>query len=174
MASIFGHVAASTALGMAFFPRAARPATFVIAGVCAFAPDLDVAAFEWGVPYASIWGHRGWTHSVAFAVVFGGIVGFLSGFFIKLDRSGKRALLLWCVLSTLTHPLLDMCTDGGLGCALWWPFEERRLFFPWRPILVSPLGAANFFSPWGLEVLVSEVKWIGLPCLALVMLRRKI
>jgi len=37
MASIFGHVAASAALGYAFFPKQVRPATLLLTGFCAFA-----------------------------------------------------------------------------------------------------------------------------------------
>lgn len=81
-------------------------------------------------------------------------------------------MALWFVLATASHPLLDMLTTGGRGCALWWPFSDERLFFPVRVIQVSPLGARAFFSEWGLSVLYSEAFWIGLPCLVLLALRR--
>jgi inner membrane protein len=173
MASIFGHVAASTALGYAFFPKAVRPATIILAGFCAFAPDLDVLAFRFDIPYESQWGHRGWTHSIVFALVFGAIVTFIFQY-IQKNKINLTPLLLWCVLSTLSHPLLDMLTNGGRGCALWWPFLQERIFFPLRPIQVSPLGAGAFFSEWGLRVLWSEMVWIGLPALGIVILARKI
>jgi inner membrane protein len=169
MASLFGHVAASTALGCAFFPKQVRPATLLLAGFCAFAPDLDVLAFRWGVPYESIWGHRGWTHSLLFALAFGGMMGLIFRF---LDKKNSVALTLWLVLSTVSHPLLDMMTNGGRGVALWWPFSPERIFFPHRPIQVSPLAVSDFFSPWGLEVLATEVLWIGFPALALVVMAR--
>lgn len=176
MASIFGHVAVSTAIGLAFFPKQVRPLTLVVAGFCAFAPDLDVLAFRYGIPYTSQWGHRGWTHSLAFALVVGGLIGILSKYSLK--RWGQNAesittgnnLTAWMVISMATHPLLDMLTNGGRGCALWWPFSADRIFFPFRPIQVSPITASDFFSPWGLEVLASEVIWIGFPSFALVWL----
>jgi hypothetical protein len=56
MASLFGHIAVSTAIGYAFFPKQVRPLTLVVAGFCAFAPDLDVLAFRFGIPYESEWG----------------------------------------------------------------------------------------------------------------------
>ena len=180
MASLFGHIAASTAIGFALFPRQVRPITLVVAGFCAFAPDLDVLSFRFGIPYGSEWGHRGWTHSLAFAITVGGLIGFLfTRFFDRQmlsDPSAKEAgtLTAWFILSMATHPLLDMLTNGGRGCALWWPFSTERIFFPWRPIQVSPLTAVDFFSPWGLEVLASEVIWIGFPCLVLVIIARMI
>jgi len=172
MASIFGHIIASTAIGYAVSPRQARLSTFLLAGFCAFAPDLDVLSFSYGIPYSSPWGHRGWTHSVAFALFLGSIMGLIWGFFRKSNSKETLSLIVWLILSTLSHPLLDMCTNGGLGCALWWPFSHERLFFPHHPILVSPLGASAFFSRWGLEVLWSELKWIGFPALILVILVR--
>ena len=168
MASVFGHFVAGVALGAAFFPGQFRPGPAVIAGLCACAPDLDVLAFRFGVPYGSPWGHRGWTHSLLFAAAFGPLVAAL---FHRAPGS-FLPLALWLFLATLSHPLLDMLTNGGRGVALWWPFDARRIFFPWQPIQVSPLGVAAFFSRWGVEVLLSELKWIGLPAAALVTLAR--
>ncbi len=70
---------------------------------------------------------------------------------------------LWAGLFTLSHGLLDALTDGGLGIAFFAPFNETRYFFPWRPIMVSPIGLSQFFSSWGLGVLLSELIWIGIP-----------
>lgn len=173
MASVFGHVAASTTLGMAFFPKAVRPATVVLAGFCAFAPDMDVLAFHFGIPYNSQWGHRGWTHSIVFALVFGSLLALIFNYLQK-SKTSYSQLLLWCILSTLSHPLLDMMTNGGRGCAIWWPFLHDRLFFPFRPIQVSPLGAGAFFSEWGIRVLASEFFWIGVPAFALVLTARRV
>lgn len=166
MASIFGHVAASTALGFSFFPKEQRWTTLFLAGFCAFAPDLDVVGFRFGVPYESILGHRGWTHSLAFALMLGPLVAWL--FFRKEKNWWKLAL--WFSLATASHPLLDMLTNGGLGCALWWPFSDERHFFPWRLILVSPLEIRSFFSRYGIRVLVNEFVWIGMPGLLLALI----
>ncbi len=46
-------------------------------------------------------------------------------------------------------------TDGGLGCALFWPFDLTRYFAPWRPISVSPLGF-DFLSVSGAFVTAVE------------------
>ena len=179
MASLFGHIAVSTAIGYAFFPKHVRPLTLVVAGFCAFAPDLDVLSFRFGIPYASEWGHRGWTHSLMFALVAGGLIGWLCtiGFsrrFLGDNPAAKAAstITAWFILSMASHPLLDMLTNGGRGCALWWPFSLERIFFPWRPIQVSPMSVSDFMSPWGLEVLASEVIWIGFPCVGLVWLMK--
>jgi inner membrane protein len=67
------------------------------------------------------------------------------------------------------HPLLDACTNGGLGVALAWPLDSRRFFFPWRPIQVSPIGA-RFFSAHGWQAIQSELLWVWLPIGLLAML----
>jgi inner membrane protein len=159
MASVFGHIAVSTALGYAFFPKQVRPAALLLAGFCAFAPDLDVLAFRFDIPYDSPWGHRGWTHSLMFAVILGALAGRL----LAGRLASARPSMLWMTASTLSHPLLDMLTNGGRGCALWWPFSEDRIFFPFRPIAVSPLSIGDFISGWGLEVLASELIWVVFP-----------
>jgi inner membrane protein len=58
--------------------------------------------------------------------------------------------------AAITHPLLDMLTDGGSGVMLLFPFSTERLFFPWRPIRVSPLSIASFFDRAG-PILCSEL-----------------
>ncbi len=164
MASIFGHIGAAAALACTFFPAQSRPAVLSVAAFCAAAPDLDVLAFRFGISYGSEWGHRGWTHSLVFAAGFGLL---LAAVFFRQDKDFWKIALLF-MLATASHPLLDMLTNGGRGVALWWPFRLDRIFFPWHPIQVSPLGAGAFFSEWGLAVLWSEAKWIGLPGLMLV------
>ena len=54
-----------------------------------------------------------------------------------------------------SHALLDTMTDGGLGCALLYPFSNERFFAPWRPIPVAPIGPA-FLSARGLRIAVIE------------------
>jgi inner membrane protein len=60
-------------------------------------------------------------------------------------------------------------TTGGLGVAFFSPFENSRYFLPYRPIKVSPMGFQKFFSEWGLEVIKSEIIWIGIPLLVLLL-----
>src|SRR5262245_38922127 len=110
-------------------------------------PDADVIGFPLGVRYADPWGHRGATHSLIFAVALATAIALLAPLF------GRRRLRTWVMASAvlISHGLLDTMTDGGLGCALLWPFDLTRYFAPWRPIPVAPIGLA-FFSPYGLFV----------------------
>ena len=81
-------------------------------------------------------------------------------------------LFLYFFFCTASHGLLDAMTNGGLGVAFFSPFDTTRYFFPVRPILVSPIGVSEFFSEYGVRILVSEAIWIWLPsCVAFLVLR---
>jgi inner membrane protein len=121
-------------------------------------PDADVLGFSLGVRYADAWGHRGATHSLLFALVVGALVGWAAPLFGA--RRLKSGLLATAVVAS--HPLLDTLTTGGLGCALFWPFDPTRYFAPWRPIPVAPIGL-RFFSSRGLAVAAVEMV-LFLPC----------
>jgi inner membrane protein len=116
-------------------------------------PDADVLAFSFGVPYDHPFGHRGATHSLAFAAGMAAVVG-AAARAAGSARSARIAAVAGLVVAS--HPVLDAMTTGGLGVALWWPVSDRRLFLPWRPIPVSPLGR-SFLSARGLAVVFAEV-----------------
>ena len=63
------------------------------------------------------------------------------------------------------------CYDyGGLGVAFFSPIDQQRYFFSFRPIQVFPIGIRNFAGQQAVRVLVSEVVWVGLPCLVLLLI----
>ena len=155
MASL-GHIAAGAAAArLDRLPvRGRRPtlAAVVFWSALSFLPDADVIGFAFGVGYADEWGHRGATHSLVFALAVGTLIGLLA------PRVGRPALTTGALASLVlaSHPLLDILTDGGLGCALFWPFDQTRYFAPWRPIPVAPIGL-DFFGTRGLKVALTEV-----------------
>lgn len=124
-------------------------------------PDIDVLGFRYGIPYASEFGHRGFTHSIVFALLIGGLC-MLAWRWLK-----SVPLTTFCFLSvaTLSHAILDAFTNGGLGVAFLWPLSSERYFFPWQGIRVSPIGIAHFWDRGGWAVLKSELIWVWLPAL---------
>ena len=124
-------------------------------------PDLDVAGRAFGIPFLSMWGHRGISHSLAAAVVIGAVTSLLIH-----RRIGARfvPLALYFAVVTASHGVLDALTDGGPGVAFLAPFDDTRSFFPWRPLPVSPL-AAHFFSTWGWQVFKAEVLMLWVPAI---------
>jgi inner membrane protein len=115
-------------------------------------PDADVIGFAMGVRYADPWGHRGATHSFAFAFAVAAGVGLAA----RSMRLPVRRTWWIATVVLVSHALLDTITDGGLGCALLWPFDLTRYFAPRRPIRVAPIGLA-FLSPYGLFVAMTEL-----------------
>lgn len=163
MCSILTHPIVPVALSF-FLPRgAASPALLLAGAVCSIVPDLDVIGFRYGIRYNDMLGHRGLTHSILFAAVLGALLGFT---LFRNAQGSSWIIFLFLFLSTLSHTLLDMLTNGGLGVALFAPFSNERYFFPWRPIEVSPIGVGSFLSEWGVRVIVSELRWVWLPSAA--------
>jgi inner membrane protein len=147
----------------AWFSRPGLPRRVWVAGaLCSVVPDLDVIGFRLGIPYGDFWGHRGFTHSLVFATLLATIVA-VWGF--RPETHSVSLLRVWSYLflATASHGFLDAMTDGGLGVAFFSPFNNDRYFLPWRPIRVSPIGIARFFTQRGFAVLQSELFWIWLP-----------
>jgi len=115
-------------------------------------PDADVIGFKLGVRYADPWGHRGATHSFVFALAVAALVALIAR---AAKLPGWRTFLVAAAV-VASHPLLDTMTDGGLGCALLWPFSDERFFAPWRPIPVAPIGP-RFLSARGLRIALTEL-----------------
>ena len=164
MASAFGHALAAITLGTNFSKILKSWKFWVLGVICSIFPDLDVIGFQFQIPYDSFWGHRGFSHSLLFALLFG---TFLTAIFYWKGFLSKNGMLLICYFSlcTSSHAILDALTSGGLGVAFFSPWDNTRYFFPWRPIQVSPIGVEKFFGEWGRRVLLSEAIWIGIPCL---------
>jgi inner membrane protein len=162
MASTISHAIAALSIGTCFYrPQIPRRVWFVGA-LCSVLPDADVIGFAFGIRYSDFWGHRGFTHSLIFAVLVSGVATI-----ILLRREqlglGQLSLFVFVFLATASHGVLDAMTNGGLGIAFFSPFNNDRYFLPWRPIRVSPISVTRFFSGGGYAVLQSELLWIWTP-----------
>jgi inner membrane protein len=115
-------------------------------------PDADVIGFSFGIRYGEPWGHRGAMHSIAFVLGVSLFVGMLAPVFAR--PGWRTAVVAACVVGS--HVLLDTMTDGGLGCALFWPWSNHRYFASWNPIPVAPIGR-RFFSAVGVSTALTEL-----------------
>ena len=155
MASI-GHIAVGMAAARFQSPPGATARVLAVSmlgwSALSMLPDADVLGFRYGIRYSAPFGHRGATHSFVFAAAIAVVIGLLAA---ALGRSGRNfAGMAFVVVGS--HAVLDTLTDGGLGCALLWPFSLRRYFAPLNPIPVAPIGA-RFFSLRGLSVATTEL-----------------
>lgn len=120
MPTVFSHPAPVLALAALLSGRfSTRMLLFGI--LCAVLPDADVIGFRFGISYADAFGHRGFSHSLVFALLMGGIGFGVSPLFLRGSR-----LMGFTVgfLAVSSHILLDAMTNGGLGVAALWPFDK--------------------------------------------------
>ena len=162
MASAFSHAVAALSIGTCFYRPHTPKRLWVAGALCSILPDIDVIGFRFGIRYGDFWGHRGFTHSLVFAVLLSGAAATILCRRKNLGM-GRFALFGYLFLATASHGVLDAMTDGGLGVAFFSPFDNRRYFLPWRPIRVSPISLHRFFSGRGYAVLQSELLWIWIP-----------
>ncbi len=150
-----GHIAAGAAAGRlqaASDRRVGCSRAMVLLSAASLLPDADGIAFLFGIPYGAPWGHRGAAHSLSFALAIGAAAGLVG----RAWRLPFLPTTLFASAAAASHGLLDTMTDGGLGIALLWPFSNRRIVAPWRPIPVAPIGP-GMFSRRGLEVILAEL-----------------
>lgn len=170
MASIFGHGIVAYTLSKVIDKENIKP-LLLLALFSSVMPDLDVAAFKFGIAYEHPLGHRGITHSILFAFLWAGTLAYLFG------KTRKLIYFLVLFFTTASHGFLDALTNGGKGVGFFIPFNNDRFFLPWRPIKVSPIGIRDFFSEWGLQIIISELMYIALPCaivlITLMLLRKR-
>ena len=163
MASVISHAVFASGIGAAGSPEPRMPARYwVTLAIIAALPDLDVVVYPLGLNAPHMLGHRGITHSLAFAAVFAALV-------VRLVFRGAAWRPAWvrlwvvCFVAMASHGVLDAMTNGGQGIAFLAPFSDARWHFPWQPIRVSPIGIGAFFSIDGLRVLQNELVSVWLP-----------
>ena len=162
MASLFGHGLVGYTLSKIVDSKSSKLLLALAIG-SAILPDIDVLAFNFSIPYSHPLGHRGFTHSIAFAIIWASLLALLLG------KQRKKLFFLVLFFSTVSHGIIDALTTGGKGIGFFIPFSSERFFFPWQIIKVSPIGIGEFFSKWGLQVIISELKYIAVPCIIILL-----
>lgn len=161
MPTVLTHPAISLAVRAVTGDTVTSSRLLLVAGICSVVPDVDAVGFLMGVPYESLLGHRGLTHSLPFALLLACCALPLAN---RLD-AGRWWAFAFVFLSTASHGILDALTDDGLGVAFFSPFSNHRFFLPWRPIAASPIGIVEAFSSSGLRAFTTELVLVWLPCL---------
>lgn len=167
MPTIFTHAAVGLSAGLAVSNKISSKRLWLLSPICAALPDADVIGYRLGIPYSHFFGHRGFFHSIFFALLVGLATALI---FFRKEGCFSKKWWCWCLyffLLTASHGILDAFTNGGLGIALLSPFDNTRYFFWKTPILVSPIGARAFLTKRGLAVLVNEFRWVWMPALIL-------
>jgi inner membrane protein len=155
--TIISHAAVPLALGIGLGEKRVSRAVLASGVFASMLPDADVILFRFGATYNDVWSHRGFSHSLGFAI----LLGLVAAFLLRRRAPTLRAFA-FVALSAASHGLLDMLTNGGHGIAFLWPLSGHRYFFDWRPIQVSPLAATRFLTK-AAAVAKTEALWIWLP-----------
>jgi inner membrane protein len=160
------HAVVGVGLGKLYTARKMPVIFWELAAGLAVLPDVDVYTFQLRIPYQSPWGHRGFTHSLLFALIVSFGITLLT--FRRLAPLKWWSLWAFFFLVTASHGILDAFTDGGYGVGFFVPLTDTRYFFPWHPIRVPHFGVQMFLTREGLERFASELLWVWLPTIVLV------
>ncbi len=145
--------------------RRTMPAKFwLLSIICPILPDADILGLYLGISYGHFFGHRGFFHSLFFALL---VSLFVVWQFFRDERFFSRRwwkYVFYFFIITASHCILDMFTNGGLGIAVLSPFDTSRYFAPWQPIQVSPIGGVSvLFTAMGVRALLTEIFWLWMP-----------
>lgn len=129
----YTHAVVGLGLGYAFAARRAPLGYWLLAGLLPVLPDLDVFSLA---DYGNWRGHRGFTHSLAFALA---VAALAAGGAFRYCRRSFGALCGIFFVITASHGLLDAFTRGGAGIPFFWPFSDHR-WGGWGPVPVPDIG----------------------------------
>lgn len=162
MATLYTHAVVGLGLGVVL---AGRRMSWLYLGLVALfpiVPDFDTFSTA---SYGTMTGHRGFTHSLIFALWLGFLAASLT--FRRLQVNLWRLTAIFFIV-TASHGLLDACTRGGFAIPFFWPVANQR-FGNWGPIPVADIGF-EFPDPTTSAALRSELLWAWLPTCLLVAL----
>jgi inner membrane protein len=160
MATTYTHAVAGFGIAQIYVPGRRRWIYWLVAAVLSVFPDFDVFS---SAAYGAIMGHRGFTHSLVFALWLAFLTASLT---YRLHRANLWALTGVFFLAAGSHGFLDALTRGGESIPFFWPATDQR-FGNWGPIPVSDL-ALEIPDPRRSRALRSELLWVWIPTVVFV------
>jgi inner membrane protein len=118
------QIVLGAAVGEAVLGKKIGNKAMVLGAIAGTIPDLDVIANYFTDTVSALEIHRGFTHSIVFAVIFGLFFGWLLSLWDK--RASLKQWSWFWFLCFVTHPLLDAHTTWGTQ--LFWPFDLRLAY----------------------------------------------
>jgi inner membrane protein len=148
------HIAVGACMGEAFAGKTVGRKAMLWGAMAQSIPDIDFLASFWMDSASNLLAHRGFTHSVLFAILITPCMAMAAE---RLHRPHNISLKKWLLFfgsAVLGHLFLDAFNNYGVG---WFePFSQKRISF--NAIYV----ADPFFSVW-----------LGMACGALILLKRR-
>ncbi|RKF02730.1 inner membrane protein [Tenacibaculum lutimaris] len=118
------QIVLGAAVGEAVLGKKVGNKAMLYGAIAGTIPDLDVYVGKLFDTVTALEIHRGFTHSVFFAIIFGWIFGWLISLYEKKASTKEWALLMFW--GFITHPILDAHTTWGTQ--LFWPLDIRLAF----------------------------------------------
>ncbi|WP_440121375.1 metal-dependent hydrolase [Tenacibaculum sp. Ill] len=118
------QIVLGAAVGEAVLGKKVGNKAMLYGAIAGTIPDLDVYVGKLFDTVTALEIHRGFTHSVFFAITFGWIFGWLISLYEKKASTKEWALLMFWEF--ITHPILDAHTTWGTQ--LFWPLDIRLAF----------------------------------------------
>jgi inner membrane protein len=158
MATSYTHAIAGLGIAQLYVPRRRVWLYWTLSALLPVLPDLDVFS---SAAYGSVLGHRGFTHSLPFALWVAFLVASLTFRLLQANLWALTGVFFACMAS---HAVLDAMTRGGADIPFFWPVADQR-YGNWGPIPVSDL-AFEIPDPRRSRALRSEMLWVWLPTAA--------
>ena len=170
MPSWVAHAVAGVAVASVFTTRTDVRRFAWTAAACTIVPDLD--AIGWPIGMGDIellGGHRGFTHSIPFAVLLGAAAAW--GIF-RGERWKPLRLRLWLcfALATMTHGALDALSTIGEGVRFFSPFRDTRYVSAWQPLHASRAPPEARPVSRIAYIVRDEMQYVILPCVILIVI----
>lgn len=118
------QIVLGAAVGEAVLGKKIGNKAMLLGAIAGTIPDLDVIANYFTDTVSALESHRGFTHSIVFAIVFGLLFGWLLSLWDK--RATLKQWSWFWFLCFVTHPVLDAHTTWGTQ--LFWPFDLRLAY----------------------------------------------
>lgn len=121
------HIALGACMGEAFAGRTVGKKAMIWGIVAQSIPDIDFLAALWLPMADNLLAHRGFTHSILFALI---ITPMMAGMAYRLHRPHNISFGRWCAFIgavVLGHIFIDAFNNYGVG---WFePFSHKRISF---------------------------------------------
>ncbi|MCZ4317467.1 metal-dependent hydrolase [Aequorivita viscosa] len=118
------QIVLGAAVGEAVLGKKIGNKAMVLGAIAGTIPDLDVLSSHFTDTVTALEIHRGFTHSIVFAITFGLLFGWLLSLWDK--RATLKEWSWFWFLCFVTHPLLDAHTTWGTQ--LFWPLDLRLAY----------------------------------------------
>ena len=121
------HIALGACMGEAFAGKTLGRKAMVWGIIAQSIPDIDFIAATWLDTPSGLLAHRGFTHSILFAVVVAFIMAVLANRWHRPHNISFTRWLIFFSAAILTHIFIDAFNNYGVG---WFePFSHQRISF---------------------------------------------